>query len=204
MQHDANHCPQLLNLDIAGLQFVDDMCLISLTPIGLNRMLSKLEKYCDKWNLKINVNKTTVLICKKGIKQSKHENWIINKNVIEKINNIIYLGIKINNTGTWSSHIKHNYNIGKAALSRIDRIKTKLPDIKLTLLKKKLYFSLVESKIVYGCEAWFIDTFEINTIDQIRYAFCKKALSSLKTQLTLQRALKQESIAASVAYYADV
>ena len=40
------------------LLFVDDLVLISDTTTGLQKLLTEFEKYCDKWNLKVNVQKT--------------------------------------------------------------------------------------------------------------------------------------------------
>ena len=48
------------------LLFVDDSVLIADTTTGLQQLLKEFEKYCDKWNLKINVQKTKIVVFLRG------------------------------------------------------------------------------------------------------------------------------------------
>ena len=48
-----------------GVMFADDLVLISQSKQGLQNALNKLQRYCDKWCLKINVDKTKVMIFNK-------------------------------------------------------------------------------------------------------------------------------------------
>ena len=48
------------------LLFADDAVLFAQTPTALQSMLNDLEQYCNTWGLKINTNKTKVMIFERG------------------------------------------------------------------------------------------------------------------------------------------
>ena len=51
------HCPTIDNIKIPGLIFADDLCLISISQIGLQRKINLVCKFCKTWDLKINTKK---------------------------------------------------------------------------------------------------------------------------------------------------
>ena len=46
--------------------FADDVALISDTVIGLQRQLSTLVEFCTEYEINVNVNKTKVVVFKRG------------------------------------------------------------------------------------------------------------------------------------------
>jgi hypothetical protein len=53
------------NTSISSLSFADDLVILSESQAGLQNSLNKLEKYCYKWQLKLNTNKTKIMIFQK-------------------------------------------------------------------------------------------------------------------------------------------
>ena len=47
----------LENLSLNCLMFADDVLLLSETPEGLQNSINKLNEYCFKWQLSVNVKK---------------------------------------------------------------------------------------------------------------------------------------------------
>ena len=47
------------------LAYADDQVLLSTSPTTLQSMLNDIELYCNAWGLKININKTKILIFEK-------------------------------------------------------------------------------------------------------------------------------------------
>ena len=47
---------------VLSLQYADDLVIMSTTESGLHRCLGKLELYCKKLMLEVNINKTKVMI----------------------------------------------------------------------------------------------------------------------------------------------
>jgi len=48
------------------LLFADDAVLLSEYAQGLQQMLDSLHGYCNKWSLTVNVDKTKILVFRKG------------------------------------------------------------------------------------------------------------------------------------------
>ena len=42
--------------------YADDIVLLSKSAKGLQTLLCRLEDFCNKWNLKVNINKTKIII----------------------------------------------------------------------------------------------------------------------------------------------
>ena len=55
-------------LKLFSLMYADDAVLFSKTKQGLQCLLDKLSIYCKTWNLKVNTNKTKVMIFENGMK----------------------------------------------------------------------------------------------------------------------------------------
>ncbi|CAC5416063.1 unnamed protein product [Mytilus coruscus] len=63
--------------------FMDDLALIADTPFVLQRRLNSLEKYCEKWNMTVNMDKSNTF--KKGVKLSKNEKWYFENELLKVV-----------------------------------------------------------------------------------------------------------------------
>ena len=66
LQEGMNDGINLEQLQLYILLFADDAVLFSETREGLQNELNNLESYCKKWNLTVNVDKTKIVVFKKG------------------------------------------------------------------------------------------------------------------------------------------
>ena len=71
-------------LKIFCLLYADDTIILAETPAQLLRALDALNSYCNKWGLKVNIEKTKVLIFSKG-KVTKHKSFKFGANDIEAV-----------------------------------------------------------------------------------------------------------------------
>jgi len=55
------------------LLFADDAVLISETREGLQKSLDSLYEYCCKWKLTVNVEKTKIMVFRKGGRLSNQD-----------------------------------------------------------------------------------------------------------------------------------
>ena len=170
-----NHCPNLDNHDIPALQYADDLCFLSITPIGLTKALNHLQKYCNTWKLSINPSKSKILICSKGSKHTRYEHWSIQEEELEIVNKFTYLGYTFNSKGNASDHISKMKIKGKQAMNLLYTVHSKIPNINHTLVKR-IYYTTIEPKFTYAIEIFFHIPQAINTINQIRALLCKKIL----------------------------
>ena len=49
---------KIKNLTLNNLLYADDLVLVSETSSGLQNCLDRLQEYCDKWRLTVNIKKT--------------------------------------------------------------------------------------------------------------------------------------------------
>ena len=65
-----NDIQNFVSVDSNGIDldllFTDDLVLFADTKVELQRLINMLKLYCDRFKLKININKTNVIIFKNG------------------------------------------------------------------------------------------------------------------------------------------
>ena len=135
--------------------YADDIVLLSKTAKGLQTLLCRLEDFCNKWNLKVNVNKTKIIIFNKAGRVQKGHNLTYGNILMEHVNEYKYLSIYFRSSGIFTQGIKYLCN---KALKVIFCIKKALIlDCMNTGLYVTLYKHCVEPILLYGSEVWSID-----------------------------------------------
>jgi hypothetical protein len=74
------------------LLYAGDTGLIAQSAEQLQFQINDFHKYCKKWNLKININKTKILVIRKG-NPKRNFTFVCGDNNIEIVNDIYYLRI---------------------------------------------------------------------------------------------------------------
>ena len=106
LQLNTSHAFTFDQLTIFLLLFADDSVLISDSAEGLESLIIAFEKYCIKWKLTVNVEKTKIVIFKKHNRNNELPVFKnMNKN-IEKVKTFNYLGIVFTSNGTFHNAIK--------------------------------------------------------------------------------------------------
>ena len=120
----SDYCdPVNLNgVNLNCLMFADDLVLISESHTGLQNCLSELQKYCEKWGLTINTDKTKVVIFNKGGNKYSTYSFNINGINIEIVQQYCYLGIAFSASGTFVNACKILYDKSLKALFMLKRI----------------------------------------------------------------------------------
>ena len=80
-------------MEVLLLMFADDIACISDTISGLQKQLNILSTYCATYKLQVNIDKTKVLIFKKGGQLSRREKWYYNGHILETVNGFSYVGV---------------------------------------------------------------------------------------------------------------
>ena len=161
------------------LAYVDDQVLFSTSPTSLQSMLNDTELYCNTWGLKINVNKTKVLIFEKGRHTSY--NFYLYNQLLENVTSFKYLGVYFFKNGNWTRTQKCIAEHAARALYRLFSILNNY-EFK-TQEKCRLFDTLVASVLNYSSEVWGYH--EAKDIEQIHTKFLRKILCVNKsTNLT--------------------
>ena len=170
------HSPCIGNVDIPGVLYADDICLMAFTKIGLQKKLDYVSEFCTKWDLKINVNKSKVLVGSKGCKFSKTEKWFIEGKELERVNQFKYLGVIINHDGKWNMQKEGARIIGNNAFNVVTNLKGRIKSVKSNIIMN-VYKSMVESRLLYGVEVWGgVNTEDL--IDKMRAKVAKVILNA--------------------------
>ena len=103
--------------------------------------------------LKLNIQKTSGPIT----------SWQIYGEIVETVDDFIFLGSKITADGDCSHGIKRRLFLGRKAMTNLDSI-LKSRDITL-LTKVHLVKAMVFPVVMYGCESWTIKKAERHRID---------------------------------------
>jgi len=167
-------------LKVFLLLYADDIVLFAESETGLQKGLDLLEQYCTKWKLCVNVNKTKILIFKKGGQNRRNLKFYYKGNTVEIVNSLTYLGIVFTTGGSFS--LTYDALSGQA-LKAIYKLKSNLvkyPDISVNH-RLDLFNKLIEPILSYGCEVWGLNNSV--QIERIHIRYCKQVLGvRLQTQ----------------------
>ena len=159
------------------LLFADDIALFALTPASLQHAINILEFYAGQMGLKVNIQKTKIIVFRKGGFLGKSEKWFLNGERIETVNNYKYLECLM--TTKLSEEIALAEYVGRAKSKVYAILKTLKTlgrvDIKIFF---KLFDSQVTSALMYGSELWGLTPYDI--IESVHVFACKKLLGVRK------------------------
>ena len=145
--------PQLSDRTLRHLLWADDLSLISKTTHGLQKLLDALSTFCQYWGIQVNTSKTKVIVFKKGNRRGKDEKWFYDGKEIEVTHTARYLGFLFSSNGLWRQHKLLAVQKANRALIPLLSFYYRHRDLHGKFYRS-LYFSLVESVILYGSEIW--------------------------------------------------
>ena len=80
---------------LSCLLYADDLVLLSHSQQGLQNSLDKLSTFCEQWKMQVNLKKTKIMVFQKKCRNTFTPSFSYKKDVIQKVNDYTYLGIKI-------------------------------------------------------------------------------------------------------------
>jgi hypothetical protein len=151
-----NDLPKAIMPNITPIIFADDTSIL-ITRQDANELqgdliltFNQVSKWFKQNSLSLNINKTYFThYFSKSIAHSEI-NIIYENNYITKVNELKFLGVNINNTLTWNSHIEKNLPKLSSAFFAMRLIK---PRVSQRMLKA-IYYSQFHSIILYGLMSW--------------------------------------------------
>ena len=162
--------------EIFALLFADDVVLLSLTPIGLQTQLNNLKVAADSLGLTVNLNKSKVLVFRKGGYLGRLEHWKYGNQPMEVVNSYKYLGYTL--TTKLSIEIPLSEFAGRAKHKVLTIFKTLF---KLGKIETDTFFKLFDAQVapmlIYASEVWGLASREtIQTIERVHMYACKRIL----------------------------
>ena len=123
----------------------------------LKNLLMKVKEESEKVGLKLNIQKTKIMA------SGPITSWQTDRETMEAVTDLIFLGSKITADGDCSHEIKRRLLLGRKVMTNLDSI---LKSRDMTLPTKVcLVKAVVFPVIMYGCESWTIKKAEHQRID---------------------------------------
>ena len=114
----------------------------------LNSLLMKVKEESEKAGLKLNIQKTKIVV------SDPITSWQIDGETIETVTDFIFLGSKITANSDCSHKIKRHLLLGRKAMTNLDSV---LESRDITLpTNVHTVKAIVFPVIMYGCESWTI------------------------------------------------
>ena len=161
------------DIEILLLMFADDVALLSDTICGLQRKLNILKDFSDDSCLTVNIQKTKIMVFKRGGRPAYNEHWTYDGANIEVVQSFTYVGVTFTSRLSLNEMAKDLALKGKRALLAILSSMYKYGQ-----LPHHVYFKIFDTKIspilLYGSELWGFQARESTELIN-RYA-CKRFL----------------------------
>ena len=167
------------NLDIYLKLFIllyaDDTALLAETANDLQTQLDAFYEYCNLWKLKVNADKTKVMVFGNG-RLPQNLSFSYDNLNLEIVKNFNYLGIIFTRTGNFSLTKKHLADKALKAMYEVLKM-GRMYKLSIKCLLD-LFDKMIKPILLYGCEVWGFSNNDI--LEKLHLKFCK-ILLNLKT-----------------------
>ena len=141
---------KLFSCPLSHLFYADDLVLLSSSQVGLNKCLSKLEKFSNTWQLEVNMKKSKVIIFNPGGRLITGDNFFYHRTKMEIVKSYCYLGIEFICSGSLKTG---RTNLSEKAQKAMFPLKALIKQFQLPCEKSlKLFHSLIRPIALYNSE----------------------------------------------------
>ena len=149
--------PELNSVQVTHLLWADDLVLLALDPESLQSMLNVLRTYCGEWGLKVNTDKTAVMVFNRSGRQLKDSlTFKFGDIEIPSAREYCYLGVSFSLNGTLRPAQEKLRQKGLRSYFALKRM------LDLRGLRKSVLFRLFDALILpvaaYGSQVWLPGT----------------------------------------------
>ena len=159
---------------IFHLFYADDALLVSNTPTGLQNQLNILHSQSVRLGLEVNLDKTKIIVFRKGGYLGKYEKWHLNGNKIEIVNSYSYLGLDFTTRMSFPSSTLSMVAKARKACNDILRSLNTLNCYNLNIFMK-LFDAKIAPILSYGSELFGLN--EISDIESVHLYALKRFLN---------------------------
>ena len=154
------------------LLYADDTAILSETPDKLQIGLDNLYRYSDLWDLRMNREKTKILVFSKG-KIRRIQDFTLAGEKLDVTFNYKYLGLFFNYNGKFNVAKQELYDRANRAMFAFLR---KVKKLFLPIdIQSHLFDVLVAPVLLNGCEVWGHKS--CPKLEQLQLRFCKYILA---------------------------
>ena len=158
LEQDHIHAPKLNKFDLTSISWADDLLIMSMTELGLQKCLNNLETYAKKCCLVVSMKKTRCVIFSKGSTKYTNQNSFIYGNELTPFETFCkYLGVEIANNCEFKLVKKERTTRARNAIFTIRQALSNSGNVSVKLAMS-LFDSKVEPILTYGSIIWGVNS----------------------------------------------
>ena len=136
-------------LKLFVLLYADDTVIMSESKEDMLNQLTVFNDFCKKWKLKVNAEKSKVLVLSNG-RLPANLKFTYNNRDLEIVPNDSYLGITFSKSGSFNTSIKDLVNKGTKAMYEVLK-KGRIHNLSIQC-QLDIFYETVKPILLYGCE----------------------------------------------------
>lgn len=160
------------------LLYADDIVIFSNTSEGLQNGLVVLAEYCSKWKLTVNIDKTKIMVFRKGGSLSRNLSFTYDGENVEIVSKFVYLGITFSAVGSFNETHKTLSGQALKAIFKLNQYLYNFTDLSTKHILV-LFDKLVWPILCYGGQVWGFS--KPVQQERVHLQFCKKVIGVKKS-----------------------
>ena len=158
--------------NVCILLYADDISCVSDTVRRLQEQINQLSKFCDKWGMKVNLDKSKIIVFRNGGPLKTAERWTYNDVPLEVVSYYKYLGLIFTPKLVWTKATKTIADQAKKSIFMFQKARGfNFASVEVAL---KIFDKMITPVLLYGSEIW---GFKLSPqIESVQIKFCKKLL----------------------------
>ena len=141
------------DVNIKVLMYADDIVILAETVDDLQLKIRGLEEYNNRWGLKLNLEKSKIMIFQRGGKTSVREHWKYRGCEIGVVGEYKYLGMLLTPRLTYSSHVLSRAAAARVGINTLYRSFFRQPNVPLNA-KFQVFCAVSRAILTYGAQVW--------------------------------------------------
>ena len=173
MLEEADCKGLFLNADvpnITSLLFADDLVIFADTVGRLQKMIDVISKFCDRWGLSVNLDKTSVMVFRNGGPLRHNEKWFLRGKLLKVVSFYKYLGAMFTPKLVWTFCQKTLASQARKGLYLLKKYNYACNGLPLTV-QWDLFDKMIAPILLYGSEVWGFS--EAENIERIHTEYCR-------------------------------
>lgn len=152
--------------------YADDIVLLAETANMMQLMANKLQQYCCKWNLKVNTDKSKIMVFRNTTgRYARDEKWTWEGEELEKVKEYKYLGVILTPKLSLEKHFRAKLHDAKMAINCNWKGLLGKKNV-ATSVKYKLFETVVRSIMCYAAQVWGVVQYD--DVEKLLRYFLKK------------------------------
>ncbi|MEW8546755.1 MAG: reverse transcriptase family protein, partial [Candidatus Thiodiazotropha sp.] len=159
--------------DIYALLYADDIANCADTVISLQSQLNLVESFCARTGMRVNLNKTKIIVFRNGGFLRRNEKWFYQGQRVETVSSYKYMGLLFTPKLSWTKAKEELAAQAKRALFTLYNVQNKLGSFS-HVEAFKLFDTMIVPILTYAAEIW---GYEYSTpIEKVHDRFCSNFL----------------------------